>query len=95
MRLALAVAAALLVTAGVAEAGVAEPESYDPMKTPPEETIYATEHHLGFSVRSTIIRWLGGVPITDEHDLRASARERWWGDEVPILPAVFVKGRAR
>lgn len=42
---------------------------------------------MGFSMRASIIEWLGGVPIVDDHDLRAGERERWWGEGVPLLPS--------
>ena len=61
------------------------------MKPPPKETVYATDHHMGFSIRSSLIEWLGGVPIVDEYDLRASEREKWWGGSVPLVPADVIK----
>jgi hypothetical protein len=57
------------------------------MNPPPKETVYATNHHLGFSWRAAMIYWLGGAAIVDEGDLRASQREKWWGQDIPILPA--------
>jgi hypothetical protein len=57
------------------------------MNPPPEESVYATEHHMGYSMRASVIDWLGGATITDENDLRASERQKWWGDDVPVLPA--------
>jgi hypothetical protein len=51
----------------------------------PSKTVYATNHHMGFSLRSSVIHWLGGVPIVDERDLRSSEREKWWGAQVPLL----------
>jgi hypothetical protein len=57
------------------------------MNPPPKETVYATNHHLGFSWRASLIYWLGGATITDEGDLRASQREKWWGRDIPLLPA--------
>lgn len=71
-------------------------EHRDPfMRNPPKETVYATEHHMGFSIRSAIIRWLGGLPIVDEYDLRASEREKWWGEGVPLLPADVIRKSER
>ncbi len=99
MRATLVVATAtLLFTAvnGRTASGEGPGEHQDPfMKDPPRETVYATEHHMGFSMRSAIIRWLGGVPIVDEYDLRASEREKWWGEGVPLLPADVIKGSDR
>jgi len=57
------------------------------MNPPPKETVYATNHHLEFSWRASLIDWLGGAAIVDEQDLRASQREKWWGGDVPLLPA--------
>lgn len=87
--------AALLLSTGAAWAE-GRAEHQDPfMKYPPKETVYATDHHMGFSLRSAIINWLGGVPIVDERDLRASEQDRWWGDPVPLLPADLIKGSDR
>ena len=93
-KTAVTVAMGLLLGAGSAWA---EPSGLDDsfMKDPPRETVYSTDHHMGFSVRSTLITWLGGVTIVDENDLRASERERWWGDDVPLLPADVVRGADR
>lgn len=95
MRVALAVTTAtFLLTTVIGGTASAEGRAkhQDPfMKDPPKETVYATEHHMGFSIRSAIIRWLGGLPIVDEYDLRASEREKWWGEGVPLLPADVIK----
>jgi len=64
------------------------------MKEVPKETVYATDDHMGFSMRSSMIDWLGGVTIVDQNDLRAAERERWWGSTVPLLPAEVVRGAA-
>lgn len=84
------IAAALLLGPGVASAELFE-QGERFMSEPPKETVYATEHHMGFSMRASIIEWLGGVPIVDEQDLRAARRERWWGEDVPLLPPDAVK----
>ncbi len=78
-------AAALLLGPMVASAELLD-QGERFMSEPPKETVYATEHHMGFSMRASIIEWLGGVPIVDDHDLRAAERERWWGKGVPLLP---------
>ena len=64
------------------------------MKDAPKETVYATDDHMGFSVRSSLIDWLGGVTVVDQNDLRAAEREQWWGASVPLLPAELVRGTA-
>jgi hypothetical protein len=84
------VVAGLLWPAGLAWAEVSgQPDTF--MKDPPGETVYATEHHLAFSLRSTLIDWLGGITIVDEGDLRAADRENWWGADVPLVPADVVR----
>ena len=65
------------------------------MKETPKETVYATDLHMGFSVRSTLIDWLGGVTIVDANEVRSAERDRWWGDDVPLLPADVVRGGDR
>ncbi len=91
MRFTLALTAAALILGG----GVASAELYDRddrfMSEPPKETVYATEHHMGFSMRVAVIEWLGGVAVVDAHDLTAARREKWWGEGVPLLPPDVVK----
>lgn len=58
-----------------------------------KETVYATDQHMVFSIRSSLIRWLGGMPVADEADLRAARREKWWGKDVPVLTADTVGPR--
>lgn len=91
MKSLVAAAVGLVLGAGVAWG---EPSGQpDPfMKDAPTETVYATDDHMGFSVRSTLIDWLGGVTIVDENDLRSAERDRWWGADVPLLPADVVRG---
>lgn len=91
MKSLVAVAVGMILGAGVAWG---EPSGQpDPfMKDAPKETVYATDDHMGFSVRSTLIDWLGGVTIVDENDLRSADRDRWWGVDVPLLPADVVRG---
>lgn len=87
----LAIAAVVVVMAaclGGSAAWAADSHQADAfMNPPPKETVYATNHHLGFSWRASLIRWLGGATIVDEYDLHASKREQWWGRDVPLLPA--------
>jgi hypothetical protein len=61
------------------------------MSTPPKETVYATDSHMGFSFRVTLLRWLGGVPVADERDARAANEQRWWGEGVPTVPPEVYK----
>ena len=86
-----AVAAGVLLAGGVARAEISGVDSDRFMKDPPKETVYATEQHMSFSVRSSLIHWLGGVTVVKQNDLRAAERDRWWGDSVPLIPADTVR----
>jgi hypothetical protein len=57
------------------------------MNPPPPESAYATGAHLGYSWRSTIVYWFGGVTLTDQKEVRASEKDKWWGEDVPLIPA--------
>ena len=46
------------------------------------DTLYATDQHMGFSIRNTVLRWLGGVDVARERDSRAAEQEGWWGEPV-------------
>lgn len=50
------------------------------------DTLYATDQHMGFSIRTTIVQWLGGVDVARDKDAKASAKEGWWGEPVPQVP---------
>jgi hypothetical protein len=84
------VAAGILLSGGVAAAEVSGVEDRF-MKDPPKETVYATDQHMTFSVRTSLIHWLGGVTVVKEHDLRLAERDRWWGDTVPLIPSETVR----
>jgi hypothetical protein len=95
MRIAARMAGGLVV-AGLTVLGSAPawagPGDYgDPFMKDLNETVYATNHHMAFSMRSSVIRWLGGLPIVDDRDVRAAERERWWGPAVPNLPAATAR----
>lgn len=86
---------AFVIGAGTAWAEPSEQENRNRfIKDDPKETVYATDGHLGFSVRASLIDWLGGVTVVDQNDLRAAERERWWGASIPLLPAERVRGLA-
>jgi SRSO17 transposase len=55
------------------------------------ETLYATDQHMAFSIRTTVIRWLGGVDVARERDSKASEKEGWWGDSVPQVSREMVR----
>jgi hypothetical protein len=40
---------------------------------------------MGYSIRVTMLRWLGGVPVARERDVQASSKEGWWGEPVSEL----------
>jgi hypothetical protein len=50
--------------------------------SPYTDTVYATDQHMGFSIRTTVLRWLGGVDVARERDSKASQKDGWWGDPV-------------
>ncbi len=59
------------------------------------ETLYATDQHMGFSIRTTLVRWLGGVDVAREQDAKASEKEGWWGDPIPqVSPEVLRPGQS-
>jgi hypothetical protein len=93
MKRALAiVAGTVLLGGGLARAEVSGlQDSF--MNPPPEETVYATEHHMAYSMRSSVIYWFGGATVTDEQDLKAAERQKWWGDDIPVLPASVLPDR--
>jgi hypothetical protein len=70
-----------LLSAGAAwaQAPAVQPRSDSPYT----ETLYATDHHMGFSIRITVLRWLGGVDVARERDTKAAEKEGWWGENVP------------
>ncbi len=90
LRVVVMAVATVSAALGPAGAEVLEPpESFVP--PPPKDTVYATDHHMGFSLRSSVVYWFGGAPIVDANDLRASQRERWWGEDVPLLPGEVLR----
>lgn len=83
---------------GPAGAG-AEPDDpafvADPFMKDLKRTAYASNAHLGFSLRASAIHWLGGVPIADERERAAARRDGWWGRPVPVLPPEMVPSASR
>ena len=55
------------------------------------DTLYATDQHMGFSIRTTVLRWLGGVDVARERDTRAAEKEGWWGEEIPQVSPEVVR----
>ncbi len=54
--------------------------------SPYTDTVYATDQHMGFSIRTTVIRWLGGVDVARERDSAASRKDGWWGEPIAQVP---------
>jgi hypothetical protein len=50
--------------------------------SPYTDTVYATDQHMGFSIRNTVLRWLGGVDVAKPRDSAAAQKDGWWGDPV-------------
>lgn len=85
--------AGLAVLLGAVAASAEMSDEPDRFMQNMRESVYATEGHLWFSVRTAIIAWLGGVPVVDEREVRAAEREGWWGRRVHTLPADERAGR--
>ena len=49
----------------------------------PPPSLYATDYHMWFSIRTTLVDRLGGIPIVHSQEIRAAQEEQWWGDSVP------------
>ncbi len=58
----------------------------DAQGPPSPKTVYATDYHMWFSIRTAIIELLGGVPMIRPEEIRAARQEKWWGDPVPVGP---------
>jgi len=50
------------------------------------DTVYTSDHHMGFSIRTNLVQWLGGVDVAKEKDAKASEKEGWWGEPIPQVP---------
>lgn len=78
-----AVVATIFLGAGVASAQGPAPRDND---SPYTDTVYATDQHMAFSIRNTVIHWLGGVDVAHERDAKAAQKEGWWGEPVAQVP---------
>jgi hypothetical protein len=83
------VAVTILLGAGAASAQ--SPAPRNPPESPYTDTVYTSDHHMAFSIRTNIIHWLGGVDVAREHDANASQKESWWGDPVAQVPPELAK----
>ena len=77
------VAVTIFLGASAAWAQDPAPRSNDSQHT---DTVYATDQHMAFSIRTTVIRWLGGVDVARERDAKAAQKEDWWGEPVAQVP---------
>ena len=78
------VAATILLGASVASAQGQAPRN--PPDSPYTDTVYTSDYHMAFSIRTTIVQWLGGVDVAREKDASASRKEGWWGESIPQVP---------
>jgi len=77
------VAAATLLASATAWGDNAPAPIRDFSNQPVKDTLYATDQHMAFSIRTSLIRWLGGVDVTRERDVKAAAKDGWWGETIP------------
>ena len=71
---------------GASAAWAQAPASQSRQESEYTDTLYATDQHMGFSIRNTMLRWLGGVSLARERDSKAAEKEGWWGEPVPQVP---------
>ena len=76
------VAVTFLLGASAGAAWAQAPDSQARRDSEYTDTLYATDQHMGFSIRNTVLRWLGGVDVARERDAKAAAKEGWWGEPV-------------
>jgi hypothetical protein len=79
-----AVAVTIFLGASVASAQSQAPRN--PADSPYTDTVYTSDHHMGFSIRTNLVQWLGGVDVAKERDTKASEKEGWWGEPIPQVP---------
>ena len=77
---------AIVTLVGASAAWAQAPASQARSNSEYTETLYATDQHMGFSIRTTIVQWLGGVDVAQDKDAKASQKEGWWGDPIPQVP---------
>jgi hypothetical protein len=68
-------------------APAAKGASSQPTRWTERPTQYASGDHLWFSWRASAVRWLGGQPVPTGKEVRAAAREGWWGETVNTPPS--------
>ena len=77
---------AVTIFLGASAAWAQDPFPRSSSNSPYTDTLYATNQHMGFSIRTTLVRWLGGVDVARERDSEAAVKEGWWGDPVAQVP---------
>ena len=79
-------AVVVTVVLGASAAWAQAPTSQTRQDSEYTDTLYATDQHMGFSIRTTIVQWLGGVDVAREKDAKAATKEAWWGEPVAQVP---------
>lgn len=73
-----ALAVTLMLGSSAAWAQSSAPKN-DP-DSPYTDTVFTSDQHMGYSIRTTIVQWLGGVNVSRQKDTKASEKEGWWGE---------------
>lgn len=82
---------AVTVFLGASAAWAQAPASQSRQGSEYTDTVYATDQHMAFSIRNTMLRWLGGVSLARERDMKASQKEGWWGEPVAQVPPELLR----
>ena len=83
------VAITIFLGAGVASAQSQPPRN--PPDSPYTDTVYTSDQHMAFSIRTNIIQWLGGVDVAREQDKNISDKQGWWGDPIAQVSPELAK----
>lgn len=83
------VAVAILLGTGVASAQ-SQPPKNSP-DSPYTDTVYTSDQHMAFSIRTNIIQWLGGVDVAREKDRQTAEKQGWWGDPIAQVSPELAK----
>ena len=77
--------------------GTSAASAQPPLRQSPDsqytDTLYATDQHMSFSIRNTMIRWLGGVSVSREKENKDAQKDGWWGDPVTQIPQEMVQNQ--
>lgn len=74
----------LLVVLGVAVVLSIPTGTAAALEPTPHPTVCATDAHMWFSIRMSLVRWLGGTPVVTSRDLARAQAEGWWGEPVVV-----------